>query len=145
MSERREFLQTLLAAALTSGVAVGSEVGAEAEAQAQAARPSRLVHRQPLAAPFEGMDAAIIEVTVPPGAASRPHRHSGFVLGYVIEGEFRFGINGEPPRILRAGEAFYEPPGATHTTSESARSDQPVRLLAIVIGPQGAEVTTYER
>lgn len=141
MSERREFLQTLMAAALTSGVAAGSETGAEA----QAARPSRLVHRQPLAGPFEGMDAAIIEVTVPPGATSRPHRHSGFVLGYVIEGEFRFGVNGEPPRILRAGEAFYEPPGATHTTSESARSDQPVKLLAIVIGPQGAEVTTYER
>jgi len=136
MNERRDFLQTLLAAALAPATATRSP---------QAARASRIIHRQPLPAPFAGLDAAFVEVTIPPGVESRPHRHSGFVLGYVIEGEFLFGANGESPRVVRAGETFYEPPGVTHATSASARPDQPVKFLAIVIGPQGAEITTYER
>jgi quercetin dioxygenase-like cupin family protein len=156
MSERREFLQTLLAAALTSGAAsavsaasAGSDTSAASQAagaaQTPATRSARTIVRQPLPAPFEGLDATFAEVTIPPGVESRPHKHSGFVLGYVIEGEFSFATNGEPPRVVRAGESFYEPPGATHSTSASARSDKPVKLLAIVIGPKGAEVTTYER
>jgi quercetin dioxygenase-like cupin family protein len=144
MSDRREFMQTLLASALASGAAQ-TDATSRATAPSQAARSSRTIHRQPLSGQFEGLDAYFAEVTIPPGIASRPHRHSGFVLGYVIEGELSFGINGEPPRVVRAGEVFYEPPGATHSTGASARSDQPVKFLAIVIGPQGAEVTTYER
>jgi quercetin dioxygenase-like cupin family protein len=135
MSERREFLQTLLAAAVTQTAATGAQPAANT-------RASRMVHRQPLPAPFNGLDAAFVEVTIPPGTESRPHKHSGFVLGYVIEGEFLFGANGESPRVVRAGETFYEAPGATHSTSASARPDQPVKILAIVIGPQDAEITT---
>jgi quercetin dioxygenase-like cupin family protein len=135
MSERREFLQTLLAAALTSG---GTPQGG------QAARAARTIIRQPLSGQFDGLDATFVEVTIPPGTESRPHKHSGFVLGYVLEGEFRFGTNGETPRVVRAGESFYEPPGATHSMSASARPDQPVKILAIVVGPKGAEITTYE-
>jgi quercetin dioxygenase-like cupin family protein len=157
MSERREFLQTLLAAALTSGAAAQAADAAQNAGTAQAAgatqpasaaqpaRASRLIQRQLLSGPFEGLDATFVEVVIPPGVESRRHKHSGFVLGYVIEGEFRFGTNDEPPRVVRAGESFYEPPGATHTMSASARPDQPVKLLAIIIGPKGAEITTYER
>jgi quercetin dioxygenase-like cupin family protein len=148
MSERREFLQTLLAAALSSG-AVQAAGATQAAQSAQPATPaagggrsSRMITRQLLPEPFNGLDATFVEVTIPPGSESRPHRHSGFVLGYVIEGEFRFGTNGETPRVIRAGEMFYEPPGATHSMSASASADKPVKILAIVIGPQGAEITT---
>jgi hypothetical protein len=35
---------------------------------------------------------------------------SSFVLGYVIEGEFRFGIDGETQRDLPVGQAFTNHP-----------------------------------
>ena len=77
-----------------------------------------------------------------PGApSSAPHRHPGFVLGYVIEGEFRFQIAGEPERTIRAGETFYEPPGAQHLVSASAIADRPARVLAIVIAESGHPIT----
>jgi quercetin dioxygenase-like cupin family protein len=141
ISERRGFLQLLLATALTSGAMVESVVGQQPAVPSQPARGPGL-QRQPLPAPFTGLDAAFAEVTIQPGAPSRPHRHSGFVLGYVIEGDFLFGTNGAAPRVVHAGEIFYEAPGATHSTSASANPDRPVRLLAIVIGPQGAVITT---
>ena len=36
------------------------------------------------------------------------HRHSGFVVGYVLEGQLRFAINNEPERIIPAGGTFFE-------------------------------------
>jgi quercetin dioxygenase-like cupin family protein len=144
MNERRAFLQTLLATALTSGVASECAASPQAAGASPTASTPRPLQRQPLPAPFAGLDAAFAEVHVQPGVEGRAHKHSGFVLGYVIEGEYLFATNGEPPRVVRAGEMFYEPPGATHSTSASANG-QPVKLLAIVIGPQGAPITASDR
>src|SRR3954454_3223320 len=48
----------------------------------------------------------------PPGTrAPPPHRHSGPVYGYLVEGEMVFELEGDQPRVLRAGEAFWEPGG----------------------------------
>ena len=40
-----------------------------------------------------------------------PHRRTGPVLGYMLEGEMIFELEGEPERIIRPGEAFFEPGG----------------------------------
>ena len=78
---------------------------------------ARILHRQALADRFVGLEATAVEVTFPPGSASDEHRHPGFVLGYVLEGRFRFAVNGEPERILGPGETFYEPARALHSVS----------------------------
>ena len=46
-------------------------------------------------------------VELPPGdPGTPPHRHSGPVFGYMIDGEMIFELEGEPERVIRAGEAF---------------------------------------
>ncbi len=130
MSTRRSLLQALVAF-----LAIPRATAAQAVA-------ARVVHRQPLAPPFDAFDANFVEVTIPPGASSSAHRHSGMVLGYVLEGEFKFGVNGEAPRTLRAGETFYEAPDGVHTTSESASPDRPAKVLAIIVGEKGKPLTT---
>lgn len=151
-NDRRDFLHALAAAALMAGVAAEAADAQQPPTPGQAAKggqpggrgPGGL--RQPLPAPFTGMDAAFASLTIRPGGpASRPHTHSGFVLGYVIEGDYLFGINNETPHVVHAGEIFYEPPGATHTTHAAAKPEETVRLLAIVIGPQGAPTTSLVR
>lgn len=84
------------------------------------------------------MEATLVEVTVAPGAASKAHRHPGFVLGYVLEGELQFAINGKEPEIVKAGETFFEPVGALHTTGSSAKPNAPVRFLAFMVAPKGS-------
>lgn len=105
---------------------------------------AKVIRKQALSEPFDGMEATMVEVTIPPGPGSPAHRHSGFVLGYVLEGEFRFGVKGGPETVLKAGDTFYEPPDAVHTTSASARPDKPARILAVIVGPKGKAITTYE-
>src|SRR5262249_21246571 len=52
----------------------------------------------------------------PPGFASPPHRHPGHhTFGYVLEGTYEFAIDRGQPRLLKAGDTFYEPPTAVHS------------------------------
>ena len=102
----------------------------------------RTVATIPLPAPYDKQTATMVELYLAPGEpSSAPHRHPGFVLGYVIEGEFRFQVAGEPERVLRAGETFYEQPGARHIVSSSASATRPARVLAIVVANAGDTVT----
>jgi quercetin dioxygenase-like cupin family protein len=113
--------------------------GREACAQAAGARV-REVGKQALAGPFAGMEASLVEVSYPPGGRSAEHRHPGFIVGYVLEGQIRFAINHETPRVLRTGEMFYEPAGALHSTSENAQPDRPAKILAFMVAPVGRPV-----
>src|SRR5215468_35221 len=59
-----------------------------------------------------GAHAMTIVVACPSGhPGNPPHRHSGPCFGYVLEGEMVFELEGDPARVVRAGEAFWEPGG----------------------------------
>ncbi len=70
-----------------------------------------------------------------PGGGSAPHRHarSAFIYAYVISGEIRSQVDSEPARVYRAGEAWFERPGAYHRVSANASDTKPARLLAVLI------------
>jgi quercetin dioxygenase-like cupin family protein len=70
-----------------------------------------------------------------PGVRSAPHRHAGsaFIYAYVLSGEIRSQVDSEPVRVYRAGEAWFESPGAYHRVSENASDTKPARLLAVLI------------
>src|ERR1700676_1686304 len=63
-----------------------------------------------------GKSLIAVEVTYAPGGASVPHRHakSAFLYVYVLSGAIQSQVEGEPARIYRAGESFYEAPGSHH-------------------------------
>jgi quercetin dioxygenase-like cupin family protein len=138
MEDRRTFL-----ALATAALMVPIEF-AETGAQTAAPRPAADLARYPLTGPFEGYEAVLTEVKAAAGqpgapASGRGHRHSGFVLGYVLEGRLRFAINNEPEKIVEAGGTFFEPIGALHSSS-GATPDGPVRFLAFLVVPKGAPV-----
>jgi quercetin dioxygenase-like cupin family protein len=53
---------------------------------------------------------ALVEIP-PHDPGTPPHRHSGPVYGYMLEGEMIFELEGDPPRLVRPGETFSEPGG----------------------------------
>lgn len=77
--------------------------------------------------------ATVIEYA--PGAASPAHRHPGsnLIYAHVLSGAVRSQLNEEPPTIYRAGESWFELPGAHHKVSENASSAEPARLLVIFV------------
>ena len=85
-------------------------------------------------------------VTYEPGARSRPHHHTvrGSVVAYVLEGEVRSQVNDGPVTVFKAGESWFEPPGAAHRVAENASATRPARLLAIFVADSGAVLTTVD-
>src|SRR4051812_8493526 len=132
MRSRRTLLwKMILAAAAFKGRKAGAQ---------SADSRVREIGKQALAGAFAGMEASLVEVSYPPGGRSAEHRHPGFIGGYVLEGQIRFAINHETPRVLRTGEMFYEPAGALHSTSENAQPGVPAKLLAFMVAPRGRPV-----
>jgi quercetin dioxygenase-like cupin family protein len=82
------------------------------------------------------------EVSYPPGGASAPHRHPVFVYAYVISGQIASQVEGQPERIYRAGESWYETPGAHHLIGRNASNTEPAKLLAVYIADTGDNVLT---
>ena len=80
-------------------------------------------------------------VDYPPGASSAAHRHapSAFIYAYVLAGEIRSQVDGEPARVYRTGEAWFESPGAHHRVSANASDTEPARLLAVLIVDEADE------
>src|SRR6516164_746526 len=58
--------------------------------------------------------ATMVEVTLAPGQVEAAHRHPGPAFGYVLEGEYEWAVDGNKPKILKAGNPFYEPTGSLH-------------------------------
>jgi quercetin dioxygenase-like cupin family protein len=109
--------------------------------ETSAPRRSSELARYALTGALEGFDAVLVEMNFPPGFSVPEHRHPGFILGYVVDGQMRFGINHEPDQIVPAGGTFFEPPGALHTTFGSASRDAPVRCLVFLVVPAGSPLT----
>jgi quercetin dioxygenase-like cupin family protein len=134
MQDRRTFLGIAAASLLPIGI----------DAQAPAPRAPAELARHALTGPFEGFEAVLVELNIPPGqrSAGPGHRHPGPVLGYVAEGQLRFAINNETEQVVPTGRTFFEPSGAVHTTNGSARADGPTRALVFMLVPKGSPLTS---
>jgi quercetin dioxygenase-like cupin family protein len=135
---RRQFnCESLIS--LLSAVAATSVGGAASarRAAAEAASTRRDVIKQEL--PGQPLrDLSLVEVTYPPGAGSPAHLHVNGVMAFVVSGGIASKVGDEPERIFRAGEAWWEPPGAIHRVSRNASPTEPATLLAIYIAPREA-------
>ena len=93
----------------------------------------------------DGAHAMTIVVEFPPGdPGTPPHRHSGPCFGYVLDGEMVFELEGEPARVVRAGEAFWEPGGdVIHYQDGNNRDDIPVRFTVSMLCDPGKPMLTF--
>ena len=91
----------------------------------------------------EGAHAMTVVIDYPPGSAGAPaHRHpSGPAFGYMLEGEMLFELEGEPPRVIRAGEAFWEPGGdVIHYQDGNHLADAQTRFVLTMFGLRGQPI-----
>jgi quercetin dioxygenase-like cupin family protein len=136
MNDRREFLAAGLAGLAASLMTTG-EAGAAPTVRTIAQKDAPKIN-------LDGWQMTATEVSYAPGDSSARHRHPGFVVGYVLEGQYRFAVNDQPPTVLSAGQVFFESfdaPGDVHAVSGNASMTQPTRILAMVFTKKGDQVT----
>jgi quercetin dioxygenase-like cupin family protein len=92
----------------------------------------------------DGLVVNAVRVDYEPGGFSRVHRHPAGAYVYVIDGSVIFGIDDREPIVLKAGDSFYEPPGALHAVSRNASQELPASLLAFFVLGEGESPTVYD-
>jgi quercetin dioxygenase-like cupin family protein len=142
MMNRRHALAAF--ALLTEWLATGRSAAAQTQTapSSPGSGPRQPVFRQDLPnVTLDGWEVTASFVDYPPAHIGVPHRHAGFVLVYVLEGTVVAKISGGEERTYRAGEMFYEHPGATHEVSKNASRTEPARLLAMIFAKKGSTLT----
>jgi quercetin dioxygenase-like cupin family protein len=89
----------------------------------------------------DGLAVHAVRVDYGPGGFSRVHRHPAGAYVYVIDGSVMFGVGGREPVLLKAGDSFYEPPGALHSVSRNASQDLPATFIAFFVLGEGEDPT----
>lgn len=94
-----------------------------------------------------GKSIVTAEVEFPPGVNSMPHHHakSGFLYVYVLSGTIESQLEGEAAHVYRAGDSFFEPPGAHHVLGRNLSATEPAKLLAVfIVDSNDKALTTYD-
>jgi quercetin dioxygenase-like cupin family protein len=135
-----------LAAAALSSAATWSGMQFTGSARAQTPAAGLTVPLLTQALPdLPGREVRITLLDRPPGNASLPHRHPGHhTFGYVVEGSYELGINGGATRMLKAGDTFYEPPGALHSVSRNASADKQLKIVVFMVADAKSPSTVNE-
>jgi quercetin dioxygenase-like cupin family protein len=98
---------------------------------------------------FPSRDGLVVEAIrvdyKPAGFTHGTHRHPAGAYVYVIDGSVMFGLDDGEPVVLKAGESFYEPPGALHSVSRNASEELPASLIAFFVLDEGECATVYDR
>lgn len=76
---------------------------------------------------------ALLEIA--PGFKAGRHFHPGIVHGYVTEGEFWLALDGQPEKILKAGEGEAIPDRTIH--NEGAVGDKPLKAIVTYVVEKG--------
>jgi quercetin dioxygenase-like cupin family protein len=92
-----------------------------------------LVGRADVSVP--GREAVVARVEVAPGAKAGRHTHPGDEISYVLEGEATLLIDGQPPRVIKAGESFVVPAGVVHDAHNDGAV--PTRLVGVYVVEKG--------
>ena len=87
-----------------------------------------------------GREAVVARVELAPGARAGRHTHPGDEISYMMEGESTLLIDGEPPRVVKAGESFIVPAGVIHDAVNNGTV--PVKLVGVYVVEKGKPLVT---
>ena len=85
----------------------------------------------------DGLDLIVTDLVIPPDGASPRHYHPGEELVYMIEGSAIHVEDGQPDRLVTAGEAVVIPRGAVHAPRGGPLG---ARSILVHVVPAGEEV-----
>jgi quercetin dioxygenase-like cupin family protein len=68
-----------------------------------------------------------------PGQPTGLHQHPISTVGIVTEGSFTFQLEGEPARVLRTGDCFFEPVGRTVLSFDNASASEEAEIVCFYL------------
>jgi quercetin dioxygenase-like cupin family protein len=110
-------------------------VAAEASAQGAPPAASGGVTRKILSktdGPAAGYETLLVEATIEAGVSVGRHTHPGIESAYVLEGGFELPVQGQPTRVIKAGDAFQIPPETPHAGGKAGEAKSRILVTYVV-------------
>jgi len=82
--------------------------------------------------PVPGYTTIIMDVTLEPGVSVARHTHPGIESTIVLEGGIEVPIEGQPTRVIKAGDVFQVPPETPHAGGKPLETKTRVLINYIV-------------
>lgn len=117
-----------------TGFLVGLLIGLSFAAQAQGTAKPNLVFSEIVSGMPKGEKQAVRVLTASfkPGDKTVFHTHRSPVTVYILEGAFTLELEGRKPVVVKAGEAFVEPPNVK-MTGYNRSTREPLRLVIFYV------------
>lgn len=75
----------------------------------------------------------IKEITMLPGQTAPKHFHPCPVVGYILSGSVLFQVKDEESKIIKQGEAFYEPKNKIILHFDNPSKEEPLTFVAFYL------------
>ena len=122
-SIEEEVMRRIMLAIVIGTLAVGGMTLAHHGGHGKGALQFKVLSQRDITEKMDGKKAkaTTVEVTLGPGEVEPAHRHPGPAFGYVLEGEYEWAIDDNPPRSSRPGTPSTSRPAAC-TASAGTRA-----------------------
>ena len=128
-----KIIALVFAAALVSAPALAQQASPLASA------PIKRIPLQKADVPGTNYESVTGIAEIAPNVNVGRHSHLGTETGYILEGETTLLIDGQPPKVMKAGDSYFIPAGTVHDATSGAT---PVRVLATYIVEKGKPLAT---
>ena len=108
-------------------------LGAAAEEPKVAPQPVRTIFERHDQSGVPGKEIVIGSAMLPAGTSIGYHTHPGDEAGYVLKGNLILKVQGQPDRLLKAGDSFFNPRGAVHSVVAAPGGDGGTAVSAWII------------
>lgn len=104
---------------------------------AQTAAPPAGIKRtllQTVDVPATNYNAISAVAEIVPSTSIGRHTHPGPETGYVIDGDATLFIDGQPPKMLKAGDSYQIPAGVVH---DARSGEKGAKVIAVYVVEKG--------
>jgi quercetin dioxygenase-like cupin family protein len=126
--------KTILIAALALGTMLSVVPHGDAADAPPAPQINVTLHNEPVSG-VSDREAFMATIVFPPGATTGRHVHPGDEFATVLEGELQLNVEGQPPRIVKAGDSYHNLQGVVHETKNLGTV--PARTVATFVIEKG--------
>ena len=113
--------------------AAALSVNAAADEPKAAAQPVRTIFERHDQSGVPGKEIVIGSAMLPAGTAIGYHTHPGDEAGYVLKGTLILKTRGQPDRVLKAGDSFFNPRGAVHSIAAAPGAEGATAVSAWIV------------
>ena len=75
----------------------------------------------------------IMDIEFQPGQKGAYHKHPCPIVGYIVSGTCLFQVEGDSAKVIRTGEAFYEPAGIPIVHFDNHSLNEPLKFVAFYL------------